>query len=34
MENITVTFDLNARKAVPLFDYLRKSAEQYLVAEG
>jgi acyl-CoA thioester hydrolase len=30
MENITVTFDLNARKAVPLFDHFRKSAEQYL----
>jgi len=25
-----VTFDLNARKAVPLFDHFRKSAEKYL----
>ena len=31
MENVTVTFDLKARKAVPLFDYFRKAAEQYLV---
>ena len=30
MENITVTFDLNTRKAVPLFDYFRTSAERFL----
>ena len=30
MENVTVTFDLTARKAVPLFDYFRNTAEQYL----
>jgi len=30
MENITVTFDLKARKAVPLFDYFRVAAERYL----
>jgi len=30
MENITVTFDLKARKAVPLFDYFRSAAEKYL----
>jgi len=30
MENITVTFDLKARKAVPLFPYFRKAAERYL----
>jgi len=32
MENVTVTFDLNERKAVPLFDNFRKSAEKYLEA--
>jgi acyl-CoA thioester hydrolase len=30
MENITVCFDLNARRAVPLFDYFRSDAEKYL----
>ncbi len=30
MENITVAFDLRARKAVPLFDYFRASAERYI----
>ena len=30
MENISVAFDLQTRKAVPLFDYFRKSAEYYL----
>jgi len=32
MENVTVTFDLNARKAVPLFGYFRKATEKYLPA--
>ena len=30
MENITVAFDLKARKAVPLFPYFREAAERYL----
>ena len=30
MENVTVTFDLNERKAVPLFDEFRQAAEKYL----
>ena len=30
MENVTVAFDLKARKAVPLFDNFRKAAERYL----
>jgi len=30
MDNVTVAFDLKARKAVPLFDYFRESAERYL----
>ncbi len=30
MENISVAFDLQTRKAVPLFDYFRKAAEKYL----
>ena len=30
MENVTVAFDLKARKAVPLFDYFRKGAERRL----
>ncbi len=32
MENITVAFDLKARKAVPLFPYFREGAERYLEA--
>jgi acyl-CoA thioesterase FadM len=27
MENVTVTFDLKARKSVPLFDSFRSAAE-------
>ena len=34
MENVTVTFDLNARKAVLLFDYFRKAAELCLATTG
>jgi len=30
MENVTVTFDLNARKAVPIFDNFRSAAERFL----
>ena len=30
MENITVAFDLNARKAIPLFAEFRENAERYL----
>ncbi len=30
MENVTVTFDLKARKAVPLYDDFKNSAQQYL----
>ena len=34
MENVTVAFDLKARKAVPLFPYFREAAERYLEAAG
>ena len=34
MENVTVSFDLNKRTAVPVFSYFRKAAEQYLEAAG
>ncbi len=33
MENITIAFDLQARKAVPLFESFRKSAQRYLDKE-
>lgn len=31
-ENVTVAFDLQARIAVPLFDYFRKAAERVLAS--
>ncbi len=34
MENVTVAFDLNARVAVPLFDYFRSAAERFLEDAG